>query len=89
MFDQLKDLYNLRKQADEMQRQLAQELVTGKSVDGTFTVTLNGNHELVEVNVSPDIDLNQPEIAKNIKQAFDDAQEQLKHLLSKKFQGMM
>lgn len=89
MFDQLKDLYNLRKQAEQMKQELSLEIVTGKSVDGTFSVTLNGNHELIEVNVSPDIDLNQPEIAKNIKQAFDDAQVQLKHLLANKFKGMM
>lgn len=89
MFNQLKDLYNLRKQASEMQKMLAAERVVGKSNDGSFSITLNGNHELVEVNVAPTIDLHQPEIAKNIKEAFDDAQLKLKSLLAQKFQGML
>ena len=89
MFGQLKDLYNLRKQAAEMQKMLAQERITGTSQDGSFSVTLNGNHELIEVNVLPNLKLNHPEIAKNIKQAFDDAQEKLKSLLTQKFQGII
>jgi DNA-binding protein YbaB len=89
MLDQLKDLYNLRKQAQEMQKMLANERVTGSSRDGSFSLTLNGNHELTEVNVSPNIDLHQPEIAKNIKEAFEDAQSKLKSLIAQKFQGML
>lgn len=89
MFGQLKDLYNLRKQAQEMQKQLAFERVTGSSNDGTFSITLNGNQELLEVNISPDINLTNPEIEKNIKQAHADAQNKLKTVLAQKFQGMM
>lgn len=89
MFDKLKDLYNLKKQAEEMQKQLAAEKVTGLSVDGTFAVTLNGNHELLSVNISPDINLGQPEIQKNIKEAFDNAQDKLKQLLADRFQGLL
>ena len=89
MFDQIKDLYNLRKQASELQKQMAFEQVVGSSKNGTFHVTLNGNQELIKVDISPDIDLNQPEIEKNIKEAHADAQEKLKELLAQKFQGMM
>ncbi|HEV8601624.1 MAG TPA: YbaB/EbfC family nucleoid-associated protein [Patescibacteria group bacterium] len=89
MFDQIKDLYNLRKQAQELQKQMATEQVTGNSQDKTFSITINGNHELMSVNISPDINLNHPEIEKNIKQAFADAQEKLKALLAQKFQGLI
>ncbi len=82
MFDQLKNLYNL-------QKQLANEQVTGSSHDGAFHVTLNGNHELVKVDISPDINLDQPQVEKNIKEAHQDAQEKLKKLLAEKFQGML
>ena len=89
MFGQIKDLYNLRKQAQEMQKQMANEKVTGFSNDKTFSLTINGNQELLEVNISPDINLSHPEIEKNIKQAYADAQTKLKSLLVEKFQGMM
>jgi DNA-binding protein YbaB len=89
MFGQIKDLYNLRKQAQEMQKQMASEKVTGFSNDQTFSLTINGNQEVLEVNISPDINLSHPEIEKNIKQAFSDAQTKLKSLMVEKFQGMM
>ncbi len=89
MFDQLKDLYNLRKQAAELQKQMQGVTVVGTSNDNTFAVTLNGNHELVKVDISPDVDLDQPEIAKNIKEAYDDAQNKLKKVLAERFQGMV
>lgn len=89
MFDQLKDMYNLRKQAQELQKQMASEQVTGSSKDGTFSVTLNGNHELIKVDISTDIDLHHPEIEKNIKEAHHDAQEKLKMMLSQKLQDMI
>lgn len=87
MFDQLKDLYNLRKQAQEIQKQMATEQVIGTSANGTFSVTINGNHELVKLDISPEIDLHHPDIEKNIKEAHQDAQEKLKQLLAEKFSG--
>jgi DNA-binding protein YbaB len=89
MFDQIKDLYNLKKQAQEMQKQLAVEKVTGFSDDKTFSLTLNGNQELLELNISSDINLSHPEIEKNIKQAYVDAQNRLKSLIAQKFQGLI
>jgi DNA-binding protein YbaB len=89
MFDQLKDLYNLRKEAAELQKQMQEVRVIGTSADNTFAITLNGNYELLKVDISPDVDLHQPEIAKNIKEAYDDASGKLKRLLAEKFQGMM
>lgn len=72
-----------------MQKQLSFERVTGLSNDGTFAVTLNGNQELLSVNISPDVNLNHPEIEKNIKEAFDDAQAKLKKILSEKLGDMI
>ena len=89
MLAQLKNLYNLRKQAQEMHKMLAAEQITGRSNNGIFSITINGNHEVLRVNVSENINLNHPEIEKNIKEAFDDAQSQLKEVLARKFQGLL
>ena len=89
MFDKLKDIYNLQKQAQELQNQLAAEKITGLSQDGTFAVTLNGNHELLSVHISPDINLNHPDVEKNIKEAFEDAQNKLKNILASRLGNML
>ncbi len=86
MFGQLKDLYNLRKQAQELQKQMESEKITASSPDNLVTLTLNGNHDLIDVNVSE----GSPEaLAKAFKDAYAKAQNDLKSVLAQKFQGMM
>jgi DNA-binding protein YbaB len=89
MFDQLKDLYNLKKQAEELQKQMANEQITGTSRDGKFTVTLNGNQELINLEIAPDANLLAEEIKKSVKEAHKDAQDKLKSVLAQKFKGMI
>ena len=79
----------MKKQAQELQKQMAAEQVTGTSADGTFNVTLNGNHELINVIISKDVNLQQPDIEKNIKEAYNDALDKLKTRIAQKFQGML
>lgn len=89
MFDQIKDLYKLKKQAEELQKQMGSEFVSGASRDGLFTLTLNGNHELVKVEISPEAQLTAALVEKNTKEAFGAAEEKLKKVLADKFRGMM
>jgi DNA-binding protein YbaB len=87
MFGQLKDLYNLRKQAQELQKQLEGEKITASSSDNLVTLTLNGNHELIEVKIN---DGSNPDaLARAFKDAYNKAQNDLKTLMAQKFQGMM
>lgn len=89
MFGQIKDLYNMQKQAREMKKQLESESVTGSSKDGQLHMTLNGSYDLLSVKVAAEAQLSPSEIEKNIQQAFDDASAQLKKILMEKFKGMM
>jgi len=89
MFDQLKDLYKLKKQADEMQKQLANEQVTGQSSNGVVTITMDGTQEVKNVSVATTTELNATQMEKDIKEALSDAQNKLKSLLAQKFRGMM
>ncbi len=89
MFDQIKDMYNLRKQAQEMQKQMGNERITGFSADKSFTFVINGNQEMLEVNIAPDANMSPEQVAKNIKQAYNDAQDKVKNLMMTKFKGMM
>mgnify|MGYP001568332482 CR=1 FL=1 len=89
MLDKLKDLYNLQKQARELQSRLAAERVEGASRDGSFRVALNGNQEIVSVVVSETVNLSREAVERNSKEAFSDALAKLKNLLAAKMREMM
>jgi DNA-binding protein YbaB len=84
MFDQFKDLYNLQKQAKEMQKQLADEIITGSSPDNAVTITMNGNQEILSVKINNE-GLSNQQLEAGFKQAFEDSQEKLKRLMMSKF----
>ena len=89
MFGQIKDLYNLQKQAREMKKQLESEQIAGTSKDGTITLTLNGSYELVAVKVDESARLSPSQIEQGISQAYEDANSKLRAILAEKFKGMM
>jgi len=87
MFDQIKDIYKLKKQADDIRNELSGEQVIGKSRDGRFSVTMNGNQEVLDVYV-PKSELVKEEVEEGIKQAFHDARTQVDNLLRSKMGNM-
>ena len=89
MFDKLKDMYQLQKQAREIQSRLSGEKVEGSSRDGSFRVALNGNQELLSVFVSETATLSREMVERNMKEAFSDALAKLKNLLASKMREMM
>lgn len=89
MFDKLKDMYQLQKQAREIQARLSSEKVEGVSRDGTFRVELNGNQEVLFVSVSDTTNLSREAVERNSKEAFSDALSKLKNLLAQKMQEMI
>ena len=88
MFDKIKDLYNLRQQAQEMQSKLAGEKVLGTSKDGRFQIGLNGNQEILSV-VVPAEGLEKSMVEKGVKDAFTDAQQKMKGLMMQKMKELM
>ncbi len=89
MLDKLKDLYNLKKQAQEMQGQLAKQNVTGISRNGQLHITLNGNQEIINVDIKEGMELNKAMLEKSIKEAFTDAHSKLKNILMTQFKDLI
>jgi DNA-binding YbaB/EbfC family protein len=90
MFDQLKDLYNLRKQAAELQKQLESERISSDSNNGLVTITINGSHQLLDLTINKELaETNKEQLSGAIKDAYNQAAENLKSLLAEKFKGMM
>jgi DNA-binding YbaB/EbfC family protein len=90
MFESLKNLNNLRKQAAELQKQLEAEKISATSSDGFITVTLNGSHELLDVTINKETsETNKEQFSRSIKDAYSKADAQLKSILAQKFRGMI
>ncbi|MBX4204558.1 MAG: YbaB/EbfC family nucleoid-associated protein [Candidatus Doudnabacteria bacterium] len=89
MFDQLKDLYNLKRQAAEMDKQLSSERVEAASSDELVRIVINGKHDILEVQIADREHYDKKELAEGFKQAYSSAQSKLQKILMEKFKGLM
>ncbi len=89
MLDKLKDMYALRKQAQELQAKLGQQQVTGSSRNANITITLNGNQEITHVKVAEHVQLVASSVEKDIKEAFADAHNKLKSILMSSMKDLL
>jgi DNA-binding protein YbaB len=89
IFDKLKDVNEMRKQAKQIELMLGQETVTGSSSGSKIKLTLDGNQNVKSVEVSDDIVGDRKEIARHIREALEDVNKQHKKMLQSKFGQMM
>jgi DNA-binding protein YbaB len=89
IFDKLKDINEMRKQASQMQALLGQQTVTGSSSGGKIKITMDGNMEVKSVEVSPEVAGDKSEVARHIRSALEDLFKQHKKMLQKNFGNMM
>ncbi len=87
MFDKLKDMYQMKKQAEEIQQKLANEQVTGTSRDGHWRVTLNGNQELISLE-APEGSSTKIEIERGIIEAHAQARKGIEDIVRKNITGL-
>jgi len=82
-------MYQMQKQAREMQALLGAERAMGLSKDGVIQITLSGSFDVLDVVVADGIELTKDMVQKDIKEAFTDAQQKVKGILMQKFKGMV
>jgi DNA-binding YbaB/EbfC family protein len=87
MFDGLKDMGKLLKQAGEMkakmkkvQEELKRLKVTGTAEDGKIEVTLSGELECLDVIIDPAVASSAAVLQRGLKKAFNDASRKAKEL---------
>ncbi len=90
MFNKIKDLKNLRDQANQMKQMLAQESVTAEAIHGKINITMDGNQEIISVNIDPDLlsPDNKEKLENGIKDAIGDAIKKVQRLMAQKMQSM-
>lgn len=89
MFDKLKDLNEMRKQAKAMEQLLAAETVTGSSSGGKIRITIDGNQNVKSVEVAPEVAGDKSEVARHIRSALEDLFKQHRKMLQSKFGNML
>ncbi len=89
IFDKLKDINEMRKQANQMQGLLAQQTVVGQSGGGKIKVTIDGNMDVKSVEVSPEVAGDKSEVARHVRSALEDLFKQHKKMLQKNFGNML
>lgn len=89
IFDKLKDINEMRKQAKAMEALLGAETVTGSSSGGKIKITTDGNQNVKSVEVEPDIAGDKSEVARHIRSALEDLFKQHKKMLQSKFGSML
>ncbi len=88
IFDQLKDLNQMRQQAKQMQLTLGQETITGQSKDAMIRLIMDGNQEIKSVEVLDGVVGDRKKIAQDIREAFMDMNKNYKKLMTDKFGHM-
>jgi DNA-binding protein YbaB len=89
LFDKIKDISEMRKQAKQIEAQLAKETVIGCSSGEKIKITIDGNNSVLSVEVSPDIVNDKSEVARHIRAALEDMFRRHKKMLQSKFGNMM
>lgn len=89
LFDKLKDVNEMRKQAKQIEMMLGSEEVMGKSSGEKIKITIDGNQKVKSVEVSDSIVGDRGEIARNIREALEDLNAKHKKMLQSKFGNMM
>jgi DNA-binding protein YbaB len=89
LLDKLKDINEMRKQANHMQSLLGAEMVTGSSSGGKIKITMDGNQNIKSVEVDPSVAGDKSEVARHIRSALEDLFKQHRKMLQSKFGNMM
>lgn len=89
MLGKLKQFKDLKKQASDLQDNLAQEKVIGESKNGLVKITMDGNQEVQGVEVDESLLVSdQKEVLQNaIKEAFAKAIKEVQSLMVRKMQA--
>lgn len=89
LFDKIKDVNEMRKQAKQIELTLGAEQVTGQSSGGKIKITLDGNQKVLSVEVEASVAGDKSEVARHIRQALEDVNHKHKKMLQSKFGNMM
>jgi DNA-binding YbaB/EbfC family protein len=90
MFEKIKQLKQLRDQAGQMKAALSQETVQADSAHGKISVVMDGNQEILALNIDEAMFLpeKKEEIEKAVKEAVNEAIKKSQKAMAQKIQSI-
>lgn len=89
MFNKLKQIKDLRKQAKELQNNLAQDSITTESEGGQIKIIMDGNQQVKEVNIDENLlsSTNKEKLENGLKEAYNKGIKEVQALMARKMQS--
>jgi DNA-binding protein YbaB len=87
MFDKVKDVYNLQKQARQLKKELKNTHIEAE-VDGV-TVLIDGEQEVVSVSISEEAGQNPKRLPESLVKAFNKAIKKSQQIAAEKMKPLM
>lgn len=88
MFSKIKAIKNLRDQAKQMQSVMNEVTAEGSAAWGKVKVTLNGNQQVLDVQMEEEVLANRAKAQDAVKEAFNDAMKKLHVQMAGKLKDM-
>jgi len=88
MFSKIKAVKDLRDQANQIKKTLSAEKVEGSGGWGKVKMTMDGNQEVLNVEISPEIINDKAKLETGVKEAANDAIKKAQRVMASKMQEM-
>ncbi len=90
MFNKIKDLKNLRDQANQVKSMLSEETVHTDAAGGRVQLVMDGNQEVLSIEIDPELLTpdNKEKLESAIREATNDAVKKAQRLMAQKLQDM-
>lgn len=89
MFNKLKQIKDLRKQAKELQNNLAQDSITAESKGGQIKITMDGNQQVKNVEIEESLlsSENKEKLENSLKETYNKGIKEVQTLMARKMQS--
>lgn len=88
MFNKIKQIQELKSQANQIKSALSEEQVEGSGARGQVKITMDGNQEVKKVEISDDVLNNKESLESGIKEATNDAIKKVQRVMAQKMSQM-
>ena len=84
MFSKIKQIQELKSQANQIKKALSEESVEGSGAWGKIKITMDGNQEIKKVEVDPEILKDKAKLESAIAEAGNDAIKKVQRVMAQK-----
>lgn len=88
MFNKIKAIQELKTQANQIKKVLAEEKIEGSGSWGKIKITMDGNQEVLAVEIAPDIVGDKSKLESGIKEAVNDTIKKAQRVMAQKMSQM-